>query len=263
MTASVSDGWNIKTKHFIKMNGVWSWSEIPLCLHQRTSNPIFHHWQISPWGLPPCYPMLGLPVLPFRYLLPAHRAYPFPFNIPLLHPLTYLLLTSLTPFSKQFSLDSLPTLLPLPRCVPSWPALLKPLPHPPISTIMFFLSGSYLLKDGSLLQTLAEHRRKGLVSWTKPSSPLRNKNPQIIVETHDTYSSLMQTLLIPALWARQQFTNSDIFRKVMIVLTFSCLLMIKLDPFENIGCTPHTTHTPMVQHREHKAYGKGRNLKLG
>lgn len=128
MTASVSDGWNIKTKHFIKVNGVWTWSEIPLCLHKHTSNPTLHHWQISPSGLPPCYSMLGLPVLPFRYLLPAHRAYPFPFSIPLLHPLTCLLLTSLTPFSKQFSFDSLPTLLPLPRCVPSWPALLKPLP---------------------------------------------------------------------------------------------------------------------------------------
>lgn len=145
--ASISDGRSIKKKDFIKMNGVWSCSGIPPFLHQHTSNPVFHLWQISTSGFPPCYSMLALLVLPFTYLLPSHRAYLFPFDIPLLHPLTYLLLTSLTPFSKQFSLNSLSGLLPLPSCVPSWPALPKPLSHPPISTIMFFLSGPYLIKD--------------------------------------------------------------------------------------------------------------------
>ena len=71
----------------------------------------------------------------------------------------------------------------------------------------------------------------------------------------------MQIPLVAGMWARQQFTNSDIFREVMIVSTFFCQPVAKLDPFVNISYTP--LYLPAILHLEHKAYGKGRNLKLG
>lgn len=140
-----SDGRSIK-KDFIKMNGTRDWLGFLIYSTNTYPIPFFYLWPTRTCGFPSCHscwPSLGSQG---SLLSPVPRAYPFPFNIPLPHPLTYLLLTSPTPFFKQFSLHSLPTVWPLPRFLPTRPALPQPLPHPPITTIMVFLSGSYLIE---------------------------------------------------------------------------------------------------------------------